>query len=240
MRKISLLFLRDPGGKGSLGYSKEFYKGKLFILKSYFYQMDKEELALFLGMLSGDGYIGIRTKKKGYKNFSVEFCNTNLKIVKLFDNLFYSLFKTRGNFHSRIRNDRKEIFDFRKYSKDIFDYLSSLGFPIGVKKDRLRILPVITSGRRKEKEMFLIGLLITDGSIRKNNTILFHSGSKLLLEDLSKLIYGLFGVERRVKKYVQKGKYFSYQLSLNKEESQKIILLPPSHSGSATVLSLKG
>ncbi len=90
--------------------------------------MNKEDLALFLGMLSGDGHLCIRTKKEGYQNFSVEFCNTDIKIVKLFDELFYRLFNTKGNFHSRIRENRKEIFEFRKYSKDIFDCISSLGF----------------------------------------------------------------------------------------------------------------
>lgn len=200
--------------------------------------MNKEKLALFLGMLCGDGYLGVRTKKKGYKNFSVEFCNTNLEIVKLFDNLFYDLFNVKGNFHSRIRNGRKEIFEFRRYSKDIFNYISSLGFPIGIKKERLKI-PAIVLGSRKEKEMFLVGVLITDGCIRRNRTIIFHSGSRLLLEDISNLIYELFGVKRKVKEYLQRNKYLSYQLNLNKEESQKIILLPPSHSGIATVLSLR-
>ncbi len=185
--------------------------------------MNKEDLALFLGMLSGDGHLCIRTKKEGYQNFSVEFCNTDIKIVKLFDELFYRLFNTKGNFHSRIRENRKEIFEFRKYSKDIFDYISSLGFPIGVKRDRLRILPVILNGTNREKELFLKGVLMTDGYIRKNGTILFHSGSKLFLIDLSKLIEELFGTRAEIKEYLQREVYFSYQLSLNKNESQKII-----------------
>jgi hypothetical protein len=65
--------------------------------------MDKEDLALFLGMLSGDGHLGVRTKKAGYKSYSVEFCNTDLKLVRLFDELLYKLFNVKGNFHSRVR-----------------------------------------------------------------------------------------------------------------------------------------
>ena len=185
--------------------------------------MNKDDLALFLGMLSGDGHLSIRTKKKGYRCFSVEFCNTDLRLVRLFDELLYKIFNIKGNFHSRIRKERKEIFEFRTYNKDVFDYISSLGFPIGVKKERLRILPIILSGTKIEKEMFLKGVLITDGYIRKKGTILFHSGSKLFLIDLSELIYNLFGAKREVKEYLQREKYFSYQLSLNKKESQKII-----------------
>lgn len=185
--------------------------------------MNKEDLALFLGMLSGDGHLAIRTKKAGYKSFSVEFCNTDLKLIKLFDELLYKLFNVRGNFHSRIREGRKEIFEFRTYSKDIFDYISSLSFPIGIKRDKLRILPIIFQGSKREKELFLRGVLITDGSIKESGAIFFHTGSKIFLEDISKLINELYGVKKDIKKYLQRDKFFSYQLNLNKEESQKIL-----------------
>lgn len=199
--------------------------------------MDKENLALFLGMLSGDGYLGIRTKKAGYKSFSVEFCNTNLELVKLFDELLYKLFNVKGNFYSRVRENRKRIYDFRTYSKLIFNYISFLGFPIGIKRDSLKVLPIIWDGTIKEKVLFIKGFLITDGHIKKSGAILFHSGSKLFLEDLSQLIYELIGVKREIKEYLQKGKFYSYQLNLNKGESQKILSMPPSHNGIASVLS---
>lgn len=189
-------------------------------------------------MLCGDGHLSVRTKKKGDQNFSVEFCNTNLKIVELFDKLFYSLFGIRGNFHSRKRNNRKEIFEFRSYSKDISDYVSSLGFPIGVKRDILRIPSIILNGTIKEKLFFIKGVLITDGYIRENKTILFHSGSKLLLEDLSKLFYELFGIKKSIKSFIQKNKFISYQLNLNINEAQNL-LKPPWHNGTAPALSFK-
>ncbi len=172
--------------------------------------MNKEDLALFLGMLSGDGHLSIRTKKAGYKSFSVEFCNTDLKLIKLFDELLYKIFNVKGNFHSRIRTGKKEIFEFRTYSKDFFDYISSLGFPIGIKRDKLRILPIILQGSKREKELFLKGVLITDGSIRKNGTIFFHTGSKIFLEEISELIKELCGVKKNIKEYLQRGKFFSY------------------------------
>ena len=199
--------------------------------------MSKEDLALFLGMLCGDGHLCIRTKKKGYKNYSVEFCNTNIKIIKLFDELFYKIFKIKGNFHPRNRKGRKEIFEFRSYSKESFDEISELGIPIGVKRDKLRIPRIILNSQRDSKLNFFLGVLITDGCIRKNRTIIFHSGSKLFLEDLSRLIDDLFNVKKDIKSYTQKDKYISYQLSLNKNESQKILSVPPSHNGIASVLS---
>ena len=49
----------------------------------------KEKLALFLGMLSGDGCLSISHNGEGYRNYPINFCNTNKEIVKLFDDLFF-------------------------------------------------------------------------------------------------------------------------------------------------------
>ena len=50
--------------------------------------MKREELALFLGMLCGDGCLTLRTRKGGYKTYAIEFFNTDIKIIKLFEILF--------------------------------------------------------------------------------------------------------------------------------------------------------
>ncbi len=200
--------------------------------------MEKEDLSLFLGMLCGDGHLCIRTKKQGYKNYSTEFCNTNINIINLFDNLFYKIFKVKGNFHSRKREDRKEIFEFRSYSKEVFDKISELGFPIGVKRDNLRIPKIVKDGSKEEKLSFLLGVFVTDGAL-KNKRMFFHTGSKIFLEEVSSLIYELIGTKKEVKTYLQKEKFLSYQLSLNKEESREILSKPPSHNGIASVLSFK-
>lgn len=200
--------------------------------------MQKEDLALFLGMLCGDGNLSIKTKKKGYKNYTTKFCNTDINIIKLFNELFFKIFNIRVNFYSRKREGRKEIFDFTSYSKEVFDKVSSLGFPIGVKRDKLRIPEIIKIGSREEKIAFLFGVIITDGTIKKNkDTLFFHVGSKYFLEDISELIYELIGTKKGIKTYLQKEKYVSYQLSLNKEETRKILSMPPSHNGIASVLS---
>lgn len=66
-------------------------------------------------------------------------------------------------------------------------------------------------------------MIITDGVIRKSGSVLFHMGSKQFLEDVNQLVFKLFGVEKTVKGYVQKGKFYSYQLTLNKENAQEIL-----------------
>lgn len=202
--------------------------------------MQKEDLALFLGMLCGDGHLSIHNKKRGlnnYYDYYTGFCNTDKRIIEIFADLFYKIFKVKGNFYPRDRPNRKRIYEFHSYSREVFDKINSLGFPVGVKRDRLRIPEIIKNGSEEEKFNFLSGFFITDGSLKRGNTIFFHSGSKTFLEELSILIYELIGVKREIKSYLQKEKYLSYQLNLNKEESRKILSMPLSHNGSAPVLS---
>lgn len=204
--------------------------------------MNEEELALFLGMMCGDGHLSLHHKKRKYGtyyDYYTGFCNTDESIMNLFDKLFFELFGVKGHFYPRDRENRKRIYEFHSYSKEVFDKISSLGFPVGVKKDILRIPKFILKGSEEDRLNFFFGVLITDGCLRRDNTIIFHSGSQKFLEDLSLLLGGLIGVKKEIKSFVQKGKYMSYQLNLNKQETRKILSMPPSHSGSAPVLSLK-
>ncbi len=202
--------------------------------------MQKEDLALFLGMLCGDGHLSIHTKNRKYGtyyDYCIGFCNTDEKIIKTFSDLFYKIFNIKGNFYPRDRPDRKRIYEFASYSKEVFDKIHNFGFPIGVKRDVLKIPQIIKDSSKKEKLHFLWGLLITDGSLKRGSNIFFHTGSKIFLEEVSDLIYDLFNIRRNIKEYTQREKFLSYQLSLNKEESRKILSMPPSHNGSAPVLS---
>ncbi len=196
-----------------------------------------EKLALFLGMLSGDGCLSIGHNGEGYRDYPIQFCNTEKEKVLLFDSLFFELFGMHGTIRSVKRADnRKEIWDFCKYSHKIADELKKLGFPEGVKRDLLRILPIISEGNKKEKLAFIYGVIITDGSVG-DRRILFHSGSKLFLQDLSKLICEFTKREKPIRGYIQREKYKSYQLCLNKIE-KKVLLseMPTWDNGTPPVL----
>src|SRR3989304_4808136 len=138
----------------------------------------KEKLALFLGMLSGDGCLPIGHNGEGYRDYPIDFCNTEKSKVLLFNKLFTDLYRLSGKISSRQRPNRKLIWHFRKHSVKIVKKLLKLGFPEGVKRDVLRIPKIILKGKAKEKLAFIYGVLITDGSVN-DNRILFHSGSKL-------------------------------------------------------------
>ena len=185
--------------------------------------MDRgEKLALFLGMLSGDGCLSIGHNGEGYRDYPIQFYNNDKTKVYLFDKLFFELFGIHGHITSRTRKNRQEIWEFKKISRKIVEEIKALGFPEGVKRDVLRVLPVIKNGTDNEKLLFIHGMLITDG-YTTNDMIRFHLGSKLFIEDLSELIAEFIGKKKEVKEYTQREIYKSYQLSLNKVEKDLLL-----------------
>jgi hypothetical protein len=189
--------------------------------------MDRgEKLALFLGMLSGDGCLSIAHNGEGYRDYPIQFYNNDEKKVRHFDQLFFDLFGIHGHITSRTRNNRKEIWEFKKISRNIFEEIKSFGFPEGIKRDVLRVPSIIKNGTNNEKLLFIQGMLITDG-YTTDKLIRFHLGSKLFLEDLSELIAEFIGKKKEVKEYTQREIYKSYQLSLNKVEKELLL----SHCG---------
>lgn len=187
----------------------------------------KEKLALFLGMLSGDGCLSIKHNGQGYRDYPIDFCNTEEDKVIVFDNLFFDLFGIHGKISSIKRaENRRRIWHFLKYSKEIVEKLKRLGFPEGVKRDILRVPEIIKNGNKKEKAAFIHGVIITDGSVNYKR-ILFHSGSKLFLEDLSALIGSFIGNVKPIKEFTQREIYKSYQLTLNKAEKDILLVECP-------------
>ena len=197
----------------------------------------REKLALFLGMLSGDGCLPIAHNGEGYRDYKICFCNTKKELVNLFSDLFLAIFSISGKVRYSDRKNKLRLFEFCKYSKEIYFKIKDMGFPEGVKKDILRVLPIIKNGTKKEKLAFILGVLITDGSLRKRGDILFHLGSKLFLEDLSYLISEFTGNRKKVVEYIQRKIYRSYQLNLNKLETEKLLLdMPLCDNGTRPVL----
>lgn len=198
----------------------------------------KEKLALFLGMLSGDGCLPIKHSGEGYRDYAVQFWNTDKRIVSLFDSLFFELYSEHGKITFRDRENRKRLWESMKYSKKIVEEIKELGFPEGVKRDILRIPKIIKNGSKGEKVAFFVGFLITDGCLRKTGSILFHSGSKIFLEELSMLIGEFTGNVKNIKEYIQREKFKSYQLNLNKKETATILSeMPTWDNGTPVALS---
>jgi len=191
-----------------------------------------EDLALFLGMFAGDGCLTIGHNGFGYRTYPVCFVNTNIDYINLFTNLFYKLFKIKGSISVCKRQNKKDLWCFQKCSFQIYNLINrEFEIPVGKKARIVRIPSFIMKGSQELQRHFFYGLLITDGSLRKRGDIMFHSSSQNLIYDLKDLVKSLWGFERNVHHYVQRNKFHSYQLTLNKSQSSIILpQLPMSHN----------
>jgi intein/homing endonuclease len=190
------------------------------------------DLALFLGMFAGDGSITIKHNGKGYRIYPIRFFNTNKLLVNLFSNLFYDLFGIRGVVRGRARLNKQVLWEFEKYSVQIYNIIvDDFEIPCGKKASKVRVPSFIRCGNKELKKHFFFGLLITDGGLRNRGDIIFHSASKSLSYDLQKLIKDTWRFDRKVREYLQNGKYKSYQLTLKKGETSKVLEdMPQSHN----------
>jgi intein/homing endonuclease len=187
-----------------------------------------KELALFLGMFAGDRCLSISRNGEGYRIYPIRFFNTNKNYVDIFHDLFFKLFNIEGVIRGRERGNKLVLWEFEKYSVEIYKIIN-IDFEIvcGKKALNVRIPSFILNGTNKIKKHFFLGLLITDGGIRKNKSIIFHSASESLISDMQKLIKDVWDIDNSFKHYLQKEKYHSYQLNLNKEESSIILAQMP-------------
>ena len=186
--------------------------------------MDLNKLALFLGMLVGDGSISNRKNGFGYPTYSIAFWNTRREYVDLFSNLNSELFGSKGKINSRHRPNKKILYEFRIYSKPIFDYLVyNIGIPFGKKAAIIKVPELILKANKDIKKSFFLGLFLTDGGLNKRGNLHFHMASKELLLGLSHMIEEIWGFNKEVKNVIQKNKYFSYQLNLNIDESSVVL-----------------
>jgi hypothetical protein len=201
----------------------------------------REKLALFLGMFSGDGCLSLSHNSRRQKDYPIQFFNISLENVRLFDNLFYDLFGVRGRINQRKRANRKKIYHFRKHSKEIVEKMKCIGFREGKRNDYLRIPEVVKNGTRVEKILFIKGLAMTEGHFNQSGGLAFHLGTKDFIGELRIIISSLSKFNKLIKSYVQKDKYKSYQLYLNKEEKDlllgDVMLVPALGSGRPVVLN---
>ena len=193
---------------------------------------NSKDLALFLGMFAGDGCLSISHNGEGYRIYPLRFYNTNKKLVELFSDLFFKLFGLRGKIRGRKRENKQILWGFEKYSIRLYKIVNvDFEIPCGKKALKVGIPTFILKGDKEVKKHFFLGLLVTDGSIRKSGDIMFHLASHRLIYDLKALIKDIWGINRQVRTYLQRGKFNSYQLTLNKSESSLVLpQLPTWHN----------
>lgn len=189
------------------------------------------DLALLLGMFAGDGCLPISHNGDGNRIYPIRFYNTKKSYVDLFSKLFFTVFGVEGKLFCRYRENKLPLWEFSKYSVDLFFlFQDKLEMPSGKKALRVGVPSFILSGSKKLQKHFFYGLLLTDGSFRATNDMMFHVASKQLLVDLAQLIFQVWGFERDIVAYKQ-GRHISYQLTLNTVQSSTILQsMPSSHN----------
>lgn len=183
-----------------------------------------DDLALLLGMFAGDGCLPISHIEDGNRIYPISFYNTNKAYIDLFSTLFENLFGTKGSVKERSRPPRKLSWTFEKYSVNLYrHFVRELEMANGKKALSVKIPSFIMKGNDSLKTHFFLGLLITDGSLKSNGSIMFHVASKQLTKDLQTLIRSVWGFRRFVNVFLQRDEFVSYQISLNKEQSSTVL-----------------
>ncbi len=183
-----------------------------------------KDLALLLGMFAGDGCLPIKHNGERYRIYPISFYNTNKKYVKLFSDLFTKLFVIKGKIRSRERKNKKILWEFEKYSVELYKMINEdFEIACGKKALNVRMPSFILKGKNILKKNFFLGLLLTDGGIKKTGEIIFHLASKGMLNDLKEIINDLWDFNVQIKEYVQREKFRSYQLTLKRKESSIIL-----------------
>ncbi len=79
----------------------------------------EEKLALLIGMFAGDGCLPIKHNGQGDRNYQIAFYNTDKELVLLFRSLFFQLFGINGKIFYSDRLNKKRLWHFEKYGKEL-------------------------------------------------------------------------------------------------------------------------
>lgn len=179
-------------------------------------------LAKISAMLIGDGSLLIKYNGEGYRSYPIFFCNTNIRLVKDFSRGIKKLFKIDGKIRIVRRRNKKILYEYTVFNKNVYKFFESLGVPPGRKSSKVRVPDLFLESKVRTCLSFLLGYIKTDGGISRDR-LMFHCASKKLLQDIRFIINKCFGFGegRVIKRYIQRG-FKSYQLTYKKRETSII------------------
>lgn len=123
------------------------------------FQKKTKELAEFFGIISGDGHLF--DKGRVHRIAITLNLTEDFKYVNYVIDLIKKLFNVKSSLQKR---ESEHTYNVIVHSKVISKFISSLGFPNGKKKNKLRI-PVWVCKNKDFIYLFLRGLIDTDGSL---------------------------------------------------------------------------
>ena len=185
-----------------------------------------ENIARVTAMLIGDGSLPIKHNGEGKRNYLLYFCNTDYSLVNKFSTIIENEFKISGRISERQRKNRKIIYEYNKYSKEICEYFNNeMQVPYGEKSNKVIVPEKIKRSNKKIKNAFLWGLIETDGGIKREKGLIFHCASRKLLEDVSTLVNEIYKINKKEVKEYKQNEFKSYQLTFTKHETENILKL---------------
>ena len=194
----------------------------MFIKEIKYPNIIDEDLAIATGMLIGDGSMPRKHNGDGKRNYLLYFGNTNKNLVIFFSDKIRNLFGLKGKIFRVDRDGKKPFYTYYCYSKNIVLFFINLGVDDGKKAIKVRVPNKILKSNKRIRSSLLKGLIITDGSIKADKTLMFHCASEGLLSDINRIISQDTTVDSKIiKKFIQ-GKFTSYQLSYKRGETEKI------------------
>jgi len=120
-------------------------------------------LALLLGLIAGDGYVG---------HDNVTFANSNKKLRELFKSLTNGIF----NIEKWREYDGRVVI----YSRELVKFLNHIGFKTGKKNYRGFLKKRLIKFSPETYTSFLLGLILTDGTIMKHSIVIYSTDADAL------------------------------------------------------------
>ena len=138
------------------------------------------DLALFIGMVYGDGWLVSRPKDLSKGRWNIGFVEGDVKVVKAFVRLAKKLFNVKFKLYPRIR--KSLYYEARVNCRILYEFLSQ-NFDLvgGFKAKKIRIPQLIK--KKNLIEPFIAGLISTDGSVR-GSRIIYSSISKVIIDEI--------------------------------------------------------
>lgn len=123
-----------------------------------------KDFALLYGIMLGDGCLSRYVTKDGYERYCLAISGSSIDDIPFFENIIKPILKKfRGkDTNIKFKKDCKGI-EFNFLDKELFDFFSKVGFPIGKKLDRLFIPKVFYD--MNLVSYVVAGFFATDGSL---------------------------------------------------------------------------
>lgn len=189
------------------------------------------DLLYFLGVVAGDGSLPIKHNGEGQRNYVVSIEKANRYfILIILKPLAEGLFKIKWSWRSVKRYNRKRKWILYLYSKPLYFYLTKIfDFPEGKKHHKIRMPELIRKLRPINRIPFIAGVMDTDWGRTGENKFGTHCASEKLLFDIRNTLKHFLSSKMKIKRYVQKGKYISYQMNIPKSHKPNLFKLLQTH-----------